>query len=35
MVEAAGIRVDALYADTDGSAFAPGSPRLLLVGTRA
>jgi SAM-dependent methyltransferase len=34
MVEAAGIRVDALYADTDGSAFAPGSPRLLLVATR-
>jgi SAM-dependent methyltransferase len=33
-VEAAGVRVDSLYSDTDGAPFAPGSPRLLLVGTR-
>jgi len=35
MVEAAGVRVDGLYGDTDGGPFRPGSPRLLLVGTRA
>lgn len=35
MVEAAGVRVDALYSDTDGAPFRPGSPRLLLVGTRS
>jgi SAM-dependent methyltransferase len=34
MVEAAGVRVNALYGDTDGARFGPGSPRLLLVGTR-
>src|SRR3954469_335069 len=31
MVEAAGLRVEALHGGTDGEAFAPGMPRLLLV----
>jgi 2-polyprenyl-3-methyl-5-hydroxy-6-metoxy-1,4-benzoquinol methylase len=35
MVEGAGVRVDALFGDTGEGPFAPGSPRLLLVGTRA
>jgi SAM-dependent methyltransferase len=35
MLEGAGVRVDALCGDTDGALFLPGSPRLLLVGTRA
>jgi SAM-dependent methyltransferase len=34
MVEGAGVRVDALYADTERAPFGSGSPRLLLVGTR-
>lgn len=34
MVDAAGVRVDGLYAGTDEAPFGPGAPRLLLVGTR-
>jgi SAM-dependent methyltransferase len=34
MVEGAGVRVDALYGDPEEAPFGPGSPRLLLVGTR-
>jgi SAM-dependent methyltransferase len=33
LVEAAGIRVDKLFADADNAPFLAGSPRLLLVGT--
>jgi SAM-dependent methyltransferase len=35
MVEAAGLRVDALFGDTDGAPFAPGMKRLLLVASRS
>jgi 2-polyprenyl-3-methyl-5-hydroxy-6-metoxy-1,4-benzoquinol methylase len=31
MVEAAGLKVEALHGGTEGEAFAPGMPRLLLV----
>jgi 2-polyprenyl-3-methyl-5-hydroxy-6-metoxy-1,4-benzoquinol methylase len=31
MVEATGLRVEALHGGTEGEAFAPGMPRLLLV----
>jgi SAM-dependent methyltransferase len=31
MVEATGLRVEGLYGDTEGAAFMPGMPRLLLV----
>lgn len=34
MVERAGVQVVSLYADTKGGPYAPGLPRLLLVGTR-
>ena len=34
MVEAAGLEVEGLFADTDDAPYAPGRPRLLLVARR-
>jgi SAM-dependent methyltransferase len=35
MVEAAGLRVEGLFGDTEDAPFSPGSPRLLLVASRS
>jgi cyclopropane fatty-acyl-phospholipid synthase-like methyltransferase len=35
LLGAAGLAVEALYADTDDAPYAPGCPRLLLAATRA